>query len=632
MGETGKKLKTDQLTPLERYLVIIQGLRDGVVFATTSEPNAGRILLANPAFSDITGIPEEQVKGENIFQFMDDLAGPEFPSYAERALSRESLNPFEIEHNGKSLEIIVSSGGERRGIVTTIRDITKRKKAEEALQRKKRTLNQIASHAPDLIYIKDDEHRFVFTNREHADLLGATGLSEVIGKTDFDFHPKELAEKYRRDEESVLQGESLVDITEEVILPSGEKRTFLTTKLPIREEGGKITGIIGVGKDITEMRELEERLRHKHKMEAIGTLAGGIAHDFNNILQAVLGYAALLKLKSESGSDAYKAADIIEQAGMRAAGLTQQILGFARQGKYLNQPVDMHKTICEAVSILGQTIDKRIGKTTRLKADNPYAQGDPSQLQQIIMNLAINASQAMFFGGELTFETRNVTVSEEQSHKGLPPGKYLLVSVEDTGTGIPEEIQERIYEPFFTTKGTEGTGMGLATVYGIVENHHGSIEFDSEIGKGTIFRIYLPVSEEMTPKKAVFAGGQSVQGSGRVLVVDDEDTVRSILSAMLAYLGYDVVCVADGKQAVDYYASHRGIDLVLLDMVMPVMNGRDCFYELKKINPSVKVILSTGQAVDETAQDLMEQGLAGFLQKPYIIGPLSEAITNALRD
>jgi PAS domain S-box-containing protein len=380
-----------------------------------------------------------------------------------------------------------------------------------------------------------------------------------------------------------------------------------------------------------EKRKLEEQLRHAQKMEAIGQLAGGIAHDFNNLLQGILGYSNLLKIRSSPESNAFKAADVIEKAGERAAKLTRQLLGFARKGKLLNAPVDIHKTIYDVVSILGHTIDKRIDKTERLRANNPYAKGDPSQLEQVIMNIAINASQAMPDGGELTFETNNVVIDEEDSHKELSPGNYLLISVKDTGVGIPKEIQDKIYEPFFTTKGVgEGTGMGLATVYGIVKNHHGSIKCESEEGKGTIFRIYLPVAEEMAPVKEDCTR-KEIKGKGKILVVDDEKIIRNILGAMLTSLGYDVVYANDGEQCVDFYTVHREpIDLVILDMVMPVMNGRDCFYALKEIDPDARVLLSTGQAAEEAAEELMKDGLTGFIQKPYLVATLSEAVASAM--
>jgi PAS domain S-box-containing protein len=383
------------------------------------------------------------------------------------------------------------------------------------------------------------------------------------------------------------------------------------------------------------LRRSEEQLRQSQKMEAIGTLAGGVAHDFNNILTGVLGYAELLKLDTKPGEKVYQAADVIHKAARRGADLTQQLLGFARKGKQQNVPVDMRATIHEIVELLSRTIDKSITITQRYRDRRAHVIGDPVQLQQVFINLAVNARDAMPSGGELTFVTDLARLQEAdcRDHPGASPGEYLVVSVIDTGCGIPEELRERIFEPFFTTKERgKGTGMGLAMVYGIVKNHGGTIRVDSEVRRGTTFSVYLPHARPQGEPVPEVWDDALVHGTGLVLVVDDEEAVRTVASGYLKHLGYDVLTASDGKEAVDLYLE-RGpeIDLVVMDLVMPRLGGRECFRILKRINPAVKAILSTGYGFNVAAQEMIDEGMLGFVQKPYEMIKLSEVVAKALR-
>ncbi len=383
-----------------------------------------------------------------------------------------------------------------------------------------------------------------------------------------------------------------------------------------------------------EKSKLEERLRQGQKMEAIGTLASGIAHDFNNLLTGILGYSSMLKLLAQPGDDVLEAAEAIGRAATRAAEFTKQILGFARRGKLQNTPVDVHHVIGDVAGILGRTIDKKIGIALSLHAESPVVTGDPSQLQQVVMNLAVNARDAMPTGGEIIFATEAVDLDEEycRDHPHASPGRYLLVSVTDTGTGIPEEVRHRVFEPFFTTKGPgEGTGMGLAMAYGIVKNHDGFIEVYSEVGRGTTVKVYLPLCGEAIARDEGPRLAAPIPGGGRILVVDDEEVVREVVERMLGCLGYEVACVHNGREAADHYGKHGpDIDLVILDMTMPVMDGGECFRALKGLDPEVKALLSTGHALNGTAQRLLDEGMLGFVQKPYVLAQLSEAVARAL--
>jgi two-component system, cell cycle sensor histidine kinase and response regulator CckA len=417
-------------------------------------------------------------------------------------------------------------------------------------------------------------------------------------------------------------------------------RTETTASVLLNAER-EVVGFLGVTRDIEPRKRAEEekailesQLRQAQKMEAIGTLAGGVAHDFNNLLTGILGYSNLLKLQHPKGTEAYEAADVIETAAQRASDLTKQLLGFARQGKLQNSAVNLHTMISESVALLRRTIDKSIDIVLRMDAEAPEVMGDPSQLQLVVLNLAVNARDAMPEGGELTVETDNVVVAKGalNPHPELKPGEYVRLRVSDTGTGISESIRDRVFDPFFTTKSTgEGTGMGLATVYGIVKNHDGLV-YIADDEKRTTFEVLLPIAV-LTERQASDAlEAAPVQGRGKVLVVEDEEVVRRLASEILGWLGYETVTVCDGVEAIEYYSSHKDdIDIALIDLNMPRMGGRECYEKMKAINPKLRAVLSTGYSRDGAAQELLDEGVQGFVQKPFQAGQLSEAIAQALK-
>jgi CheY-like chemotaxis protein len=369
-------------------------------------------------------------------------------------------------------------------------------------------------------------------------------------------------------------------------------------------------------------------------MKAIGELAGGVAHDFNNLLAAILGSTTLLKLGTHPEDRVFQAADLIQRAAERAARLTSQLLGFAKLGKHQNVPVDLHDAIHEIIAFLSRTLDKRIAIRQQLRAEQATAMGDPDQIQQLLLNLTINARDAMPDGGELRFETAVVEFDAEYCrwHMGATPGTYVMLAVSDTGHGIPREFQDRVFEPFFTTKEQgKGTGMGLAMVYGIVKNHGGTIRLYSEVGHGTTFKAYLPLIAADVPRAIGTGPVASLMGRGRILLVDDEPLVRESSTALLQQLGYEVVVAEDGRQAAAYYRDHsREIDLVILDLVMPRWGGRETFHALKAIDPSARVVISTGYGHNEVVQTLLDEGMAGFVPKPYHLRTLTEVLARVL--
>lgn len=389
-------------------------------------------------------------------------------------------------------------------------------------------------------------------------------------------------------------------------------------------------------RDIRERKELELRLRQAEKMEAIGQLAGGIAHDFNNQLMGIMGYADLLSREVGDDPNLSELVHNILLAVTRSAELTAQLLAFSRKGKYLSEPVDLHQVVREAANILAHSIDKRIQIRHELHAARPHTIGDQSQLQSAVLNLALNARDAMPNGGTMLFTSENVELdSSFRSEHGFPvtPGNYVRLSVADTGTGMTPEVQRRMFEPFFTTKAKgKGTGLGLAAVYGTVKNHRGAIRIHSEPELGSRVELFLPVGHETLDNPRVREADDARTGrSAKIMVVEDEPQLRDVARRMLESLGYTVTTFESGDQAVSYFKTeHANVDLVILDMVMPVMSGRETFRLLREIEPNVKALLASGYSLDGDAQAILDDGVLGFIQKPYGREALDEFLRKTL--
>jgi PAS domain S-box-containing protein len=399
----------------------------------------------------------------------------------------------------------------------------------------------------------------------------------------------------------------------------------------------RVTGVIA---DITERihadkdREaLQTQLSQHEKMDAIGQLAGGIAHDFNNQLNGIIGFAELLKAKSNDAV-LYGYAENILKASRRAATLTAQLLAFGRKGKNLIASVDMHKVIAEVVELLHRSIDKRIEIKQHLATASSAVLGDPTQLQNAVLNLALNARDAMPQGGVLSFSTHVVTLEEGSLGEELAAGQYLELCVTDTGIGMDAEVKNRLFEPFFTTKEVgKGTGLGLASVYGTMRNHHGAIRVDSEPGRGSSFHLYLPVHEVPDTATVVTPAAISVHGHGRILLVDDEPINLVLGSAMLRNLGYEVIPCDDPIQALERYQQEwRTIDLVLLDMIMPKLGGKQLFLAMKQENQHIRALLMSGFSIDGEAQAILDHGVLAFLQKPFELAELSRKVADSMNE
>jgi two-component system cell cycle sensor histidine kinase/response regulator CckA len=417
----------------------------------------------------------------------------------------------------------------------------------------------------------------------------------------------------------------------------------------IRDDTGQTVGIMASFIDVTEKNRLEAQFRQAQKMEALGELAGGIIHDFNNLLQVISGYTQLELMNSSEESDRYSNLMQIKVAADRGKGLTEQLRLFTRQDRARRQPLNLNDVVNETYNLLKRTFQPEI--TIRLKLD-PHLktiEADPSQMSQILMNLCVNARDAMVTGTSnnrkeqydgtydaiLTLETFNFDLSREQASKFLnvKPGQYVCVRVRDTGIGMPPDLIERLFEPFFTTKSEKsGIGLGLAVVYGIVRNHNGFFDVNSKLGKGSSFMIYLPVLEDEVEE---FVSGELeaslTYGKGAILVVDDETQVRELAVQILKKCGYNILLAQNGEEALSLYETRRDeIDLVILDVIMPKMGGRECFYQLKGINPDIKVLIMTGQTTDGSVEDFIKEGAEGVIIKPFDLEVFTDSVNKAL--
>ncbi len=421
--------------------------------------------------------------------------------------------------------------------------------------------------------------------------------------------------------ESVVASNGVIPFDERTTLTSGagERKRIVGSASPIHDETGEIVGMVAVFRDVTRDLSLREQLHQSQKMEAVGQLVGGVAHDFNNALGAILTAVELIRDEGNLSPSQDECSDIILAASERARDLTKKLLGFSRRASRTKVPLDCARVLQDTIELLKHSVDKSISIVLTNHATRTTVSGDRSLLQNAFMNLGINASHAMPEGGTLEVALENIHLDEAHcaaSPFGLKPGDHLCILVRDTGIGMAPEIMARIFEPFFTTKREgQGTGLGLASVYGAVQDHGGEISVSSEVGVGSTFRIHLPTTAAPLPVKVV---EHAPRGSGTILLIDDEEFVRSTSSTLLRSLGYEVIAAENGRVAVDLFADNPGaVDLIILDMIMPVMGGREAFGKLRAIRSDVPIVISSGFAKAEDLAELQAQGVSGFLDKPF---------------
>jgi PAS domain S-box-containing protein len=502
----------------------------------------------------------------------------------------------------------------------------------ERLKRSEKEYIDLFENAPDIYLSVNRRHVIAGCNTTGAAMLGLP-RTEMIGKP-FEHCFVEDRRGAVRDlvDRMFTEGRGLKDVQEQM-LKSGDIPfpVTLNSSLVFDEKGATVNARI-VARDISEQKMMETALLHAQKIDSIGNLAGGIAHDFNNILAAVLGSASIMRRRLTEKSKLYKYVEIIESSARRGSSLTRQLLTFARKTETIVKLVDINALIVETLHLFQRSVTKEIEVITNLTETGGTVNGDDGQIQQALLNLFLNARDAMPNGGTLTVATA-VTMADAHTtsrFSSIKPGQFVVITISDTGRGIERNIQNRVFEPFFTTKDS-GTGLGLSVVYGVVQSHGGFINLESEVGQGATFSVYLPRADANAPMAARQRRQRVPHGKENILIIDDELSVCEIARDMLAGLGYTVYVEHDGKSGVDLYRIRQAtIDLILLDINMPVMGGKQTFEVLRSINPRCRIIIVTGYGREGVETSNFSSEVDGFVQKPFHLEVLALKVRQIL--
>ncbi|MBI4964456.1 MAG: PAS domain S-box protein [Desulfomonile tiedjei] len=617
----------------ERYLGLLEHLTD---FVYTLDAK-GNVLGVNRAAARSMGYEPEELVGRNIRDLIPHEVSKQIAGNLEKVTDggfSEGLSQYLAKdgsiHYLEYRSVAIRPGDRPHYVVGMARDVTDRVLMKKKLKESEAKFEILVENAHDGITYIDEDSRLQFCNPRMKEILKDP---HPEGKRLFDYYDEENRKILEEHIGLRLKGISSTYFATITDL-EGTPRHMVISGTPYFDEKNNYKGAIGIYTDISELKKLEAQLQQSQKMEAIGTLAGGIAHDFNNILSGVLGYASLMRKFVGPESQLAHYVDMIEKSAERGANLAGQLLAFSRKGKRFVQSVDIHQHIDDVVDILKRTVDRKISVVTDKRAEAYTVEGDPGQIQQVLMNLSINAKDAMPKGGRLSITTEVVEIDANSSriYKGLFPGSFLQISVEDTGEGMSPQVMERLFEPFFTTKEEgKGTGLGLSMVYGAVKSHGGIVKVYSEPGRGSVFTVLLPLKKSPETEMKLVAKKRLTCGPGTILVIDDEEIMQQLLSEMLQEMGFKVLSARDGVEGLEIYRKQwRKIDLVIVDMIMPRLSGRETFLGMKQINPSIKAILSTGFSKDGEVRDTLDQGVAGFIQKPFKTDELSDVIGTVL--
>jgi len=606
-----------------RYRRLFEAARDGILIL---DGESGRIVDANPFMENLLSYSRADFLGRELWElgFFGDAeeSGRAFRELRQNGYIRYEDLPLKTA-TGEKIEVEFVSNvylvDDVKVIQCNIRDVSARKRDQEALLQSERLNRNLINHLPHRIVVKDVDSVILYCNANYAKDLGLPP-EQIIGKNAFAFHPPELAEAYHADDREVL----LLGVAKEVderYVAAGQEGWVHTVKVPYRDERGEIVGILAVFEDITERKHLEEQLRQSQKMEAIGSLAGGVAHDFNNLLTGILGFCELISMGLDKDDPIAADVEQIRRCGERATGLTRQLLAFSRKQALAVRILDLNALVVELDGMLRRIVDESIEIRTVLGPELGRVKVDPGQIGQVLMNLVINSRDAMPSGGTLTIETANIELDAEfaEAHFASVPGSYVVLTVTDDGCGMDAAVASRIFEPFFTTKEQgKGTGLGLATVYGIVKQSNGSIWCYSEPGHGTSFKIYLPRFDGADARVSLAKLVPPSRGNETVLLAEDDESVRAVIVKILTIEGYVVLMSENGAAALrDYGSPDVAIDLLISDLVMPGMNGYKLMQRMTATRPCLKVLFMSGYTEDAVLRRRTTQDGAFFLPKPF---------------
>jgi PAS domain S-box-containing protein len=598
---------------------------------------------ANPAADRLLGLDHSRFVGRALEEAFPAARDTEIPRrYRRAAESGESWRSEQINYeddNVKGAFEVYAFQTSPGNMAVFFLDITNRVRVQEALRESEEQYRHLLENINDVIFTLN-EHRVITYISPTIETMTGLVPAEIIGRRFTDFVE---VEDLPEDPDTLFERRASGDTTPieyRVRLKSGQTRWVKASSKPLRT-GDELTGFQGVLVDITDTKKAEEekealeaQLRQAQKMEAIGQLAGGIAHDFNNLLSPILGYAELLLLDLHPEDPRYGNVLEIHKAGDRAKDLTRQLLAFGRKQMIEQRPIDLSEVISGFEKMLRRTIRENIEIHLRLSESLGWVEGDISQIEQILMNLVVNAQDAMPGGGAMTIETTDVFLDEDVviRHPDFHTGPCVKLAVRDTGVGIEEENLDRIFEPFFTTKEKgKGTGLGLATVYGIVKQHGGGIIAESKLGHGTTFEIYLPKAEESAePVHEMSADRGRASGTETIVVVEDDEMVRNLAAVILKEYGYDVRCMESAEECIRVTDNLERVDLLLTDIVMPHMNGSELYRRLVALRPELKVLFMSGYLDDTVALHGVTDERGNFIQKPFTVQSLTKKVRELL--
>lgn len=622
---------------LQEKTELIRSVFQASPLAMIALDREGIVTLWNPAAERMFGWTEKEALG-SLNPIVPEQKLDEFRRLQEILFRGESFSGLELtrrKKDGMAIEISLSTApltgldGKIVGNLAVIADITSRKRSEAAQRRLATAIEQ----SIESIMMTDRAGKIIYVNPAFEKISGYE-KEEVIGRnTRFLKSDRHDSSHYKDLVSAIKNGNSWKGR----LVSQGKDGKLIYEDVsisPVRDSSGEIVGFVDVAHDVTEHIELEKQLIQAQKMEAVGTLAGGIAHDFNNLLQVVLGYSELMLMDTKLDSRVRDDLGKMNQAARTGADLVQSLLTFSRKTESKPRPLNLNHQIERLKKLLSRTVPKMIEIQLNLDGDAAAISADPTQIEQVMMNLAINARDAMPDGGKLLIETQNATLDKDYCgmHLGATPGDHVLLQFSDTGKGMDRDTLEHIFEPFYTTKGPgEGTGLGLAMVYGIVKQHGGHVMCYSELGQGTTFKIFFPAlpadsQVERAPLKPRLQGGTET-----ILLVDDEVLIRDLGKRMLNRAGYTVVTAANGHEALEVYRNRRNdIALVILDLIMPEMGGKQCLEEILKINPGAAVIVASGYSAQGPTKEALEGGAKGFVSKPFDMGRLLQTVRRIL--